>query len=88
VLLGLTEAADRELRQSLALEGPAWLQGRVRKELGKAEDLRGNRAAAMEHYREAVRVGKANHDSGSSDEAATLLQTAYRRPAEVTHVRQ
>jgi hypothetical protein len=42
----------------------------------------------MEHYREAVRVGKANHDSGSSDEAATLLKTAYRRPAEVTNVRQ
>jgi hypothetical protein len=28
----------------------------------------------MEHYREAVRVGKANHGSGSSDEAATLLK--------------
>ena len=59
VLLGLTDAADRELRQSLALEGPAWLRGRAHKELGKVEDLRGNRAAAMEHYREAVRVGKA-----------------------------
>ena len=62
VLLGRTDAADRELRQSLALEGPAWLRGRVHKELGKVEDLRGNRAAAMEHYREAVRVGKAEHD--------------------------
>ena len=88
VLLGLTDAAGRELGQSLALEGPRWLQGRVHKELGKVEDLRGNRAAAMEHYREAVRAGKANHDSGSSDEAATLLKTAYRRAAEVTNVRQ
>ncbi len=82
VLLGLTDPADRELRQSLALEGPAWLRGRVHRELGKVEDLRGNRAAAMEHYREAVRMGKANHDSGSSDEAATLLKTAYRRAAD------
>ncbi len=88
VLLGLTDAADRELRQSLAREGPAWLRGRVHKELGKVEDLRGNRAAAMEHYREAVRVGKAEHDSASSDEAATLLKAAYRRPPEVTNVRQ
>ena len=84
----LTDAADRELRKSLALEGPVWLQGRAHKDLGKVEDLRGNRAAAMEHYREAVRVGKANHDSGSSDEAEKLLKTAYRRPAEVTNVRQ
>ena len=88
MLLGRTDAADRELRQSLALEGPAWLRGRVHKELGKVEDLRGNRAAAMEHYREAVRVGKAEHDSASSDEAATLLKAAYRRPPEVTNVRQ
>ena len=88
VLLGRTDAADRELRQSLSLEGPAWLRGRVHKELGKVEDLRGNRAVAMEHYREAVRVGKAEHDSASSDEAATLLKAAYRRPPEVTNVRQ
>jgi hypothetical protein len=45
---------------------------------------------ALEAFRgrEAVRLGKANHDSGSSDEAATLLKTAYRRAAEVTNVRQ
>jgi len=50
--------------------------------------VRGNRAVAMEHYREAVREGKAEHDSASSDEAATLLKAAYRRPREVTNVRQ
>jgi hypothetical protein len=37
-------------------------------------------AAGRELRREAVRVGKAHHDSGSSDEAAALLKTAYRRP--------
>jgi hypothetical protein len=87
VLLGRTDAADRELRQSLALESPAWLRGRVSKELGKVEDLRGNRAGAIEHYREAVRVGRAEHDSASSDEAAKLLNAAYRRSPEVTNVR-
>ena len=88
ILLGRTDAADRELRQSLALEAPAWLRGRVHKELGKVEDLRGNRAAAMEHYREAVRVGRVEHDPGSADEAATLLKAVYRRPPEVTNVQQ
>jgi len=87
VLLGRTDAADRELRQSLALESPAWLRGRVRKELGKVEDLRGNRAGAIEHYREAVRVGRAEHDSASSDEAAKLVNAAYRLSPEVTNVR-
>jgi tetratricopeptide (TPR) repeat protein len=88
VLSGRIDDADRELRQSIALEGPAWLRGRVHRELGKVEDLRGNRAAALPHYREAVRVGKDEHDSGSSDEASRLLKTAYRRPPEVTNVRQ
>ena len=88
VLSGRTDAADRELRESLALEGPAWLRGRLHQELGKVEDLRGNRVGAVTHYREAVLVGKAEHDPGSSDEAARLLKTAYQRPPEVTNVRQ
>jgi tetratricopeptide (TPR) repeat protein len=88
VLSGRIDDADRELRQSLALEGPGWLRGRVQKEQGKVEDVRGNRAAALQHYREALRVGRAEHDPGSSDEASRLLKTAYRRPAEVTNVRQ
>jgi len=77
VLSGQIESADRELRQVLVLEGPAWLRGRAHKELGKVEDLRGHRAAAVEHYREAVRIGKAEHDPGSADEAASLLRDAY-----------
>jgi hypothetical protein len=50
--------------------------------------MRGNRAAAIHHYGDAVRVGKAEHDPGSADEAARLLKTAYRRRSEVTHVRR
>ena len=88
VLSGRTEAADRELRQALALEGPAWLRGRAHKELGKIEDLRGQRAAAIEHYRLAVRIGKAEHDPGSAGEAAALLKAAYQRPPEVSNGRQ
>ena len=84
VLSGRPEAADRELRQSLSLDGPAWLRGRVHKELGKVEDLRGHRAAAVEHNRQAVRIGQDGHDPASADEAAALLTTAYRAP-EVGH---
>jgi len=88
VLSGRVDAADRELRQSLTLDGPAWLKGRAHKELGKVEDLRGNRAAAIEHYRQAVRIGRAEHDPASSDEAARLLKAGYPRAPEVSHVRQ
>jgi len=88
VLANRTDAADRELRQSLTLDGPAWLKGRAHKELGKVEDLRGNRAAAIEHYRQAARIGKAEHDPASSDEAARLLKAVYPRPPEVSNVRQ
>jgi len=88
VLSGRIDDANRELRQSLALEGAPWLRGRVYKELGKVEDLRGNRAAAIEYYRDAVRVGKAEHDSASSDEAARLLKAPYRQSREESDVRQ
>ena len=81
ILSGRTEPADRELRQALALEGPAWLRGRAHRELGKVEDLRGDRAAAIEHYRQAVRIGSAEHDPGSADEAAALMKAAFRRPS-------
>jgi tetratricopeptide (TPR) repeat protein len=87
VLSGGTEAADRELRQSLELEGPAWLRGRAHKELGKVEDLRGRRTAAVEHYRQAVRIGQAEHDPASADEAASLMKAAYRPAPEVGHGR-
>jgi len=77
VLSRRPEAAERELRQSLDLEGPPWLRGRAHKELGKVEDLRGHRAAAVEHYRQAVRIGQTGHDPASAEEAAALLATPF-----------
>src|SRR5262245_58861542 len=88
VLSGEIELADRELRQALELESPAWLRGRIHKELGKVEDLRGDRAAAVERYRLAVRIGKAEHDQASADEADVLLRASYRRPSEVSNGRR
>jgi tetratricopeptide (TPR) repeat protein len=88
LLTGRVDRAEQELRRVLTLEAPAWLRGRVHKELGKADDLRGRRSAAVEHYRIAVRIAKAEHDAVSSDEAAKLLKTAYRLRSGVNHVRQ
>jgi tetratricopeptide (TPR) repeat protein len=82
------DAAEQELRQSLALDGPAWLTGRAHNELGKVEDLRGRRAAAIDHYRQAVRIGRLEHDPASSDEAARLLNAGYRPASEVGNVRE
>ena len=88
VLSGPIDAADRELRQVLVLEAPAWLRGRAHRELGKVEDLRGHRATAVEHYLQAIRIAKAEHDPAAADEAAALLEPAYRRAPEVSHGRQ
>ena len=45
------------------------------------------RVLALEHYRRAVRIGKAERDSASSDEAAKLLEVPYQQIAEVRSVR-
>lgn len=88
LLAGRADAAEQELLRVLSLEAPEWLRGRAQKELGKVADLRGNRAAALERYRIAIRTGKAEHDSTSSDEAAKLVKSRYQLPPEVRRVRQ
>ena len=88
VLTNAADAAEPELRRALALDGPEWLRGRIHKEIGKVEDLRGNRAVARGHYGQAIRIGKAEHDPDSSDEAERLLASGYPGSAEVGNVRQ
>jgi tetratricopeptide (TPR) repeat protein len=88
LLTGRIDPAEDELRRVLTLEAPEWLRGRAHKELGKVDDVRGRRRAAMEHYRIAARIAKAEHDPASSDEATKLLKNAYRPGPEVHNVRQ
>jgi tetratricopeptide (TPR) repeat protein len=75
-----TERAERELRAVLNVEAQAWVRGRAHSELGKLADLAGNRAAAMEHYRLAIRIARAEDDSTGAEEAARLLKAGYRQP--------
>ena len=87
VLINRPDPAARELERVLIMSAPEWLRGRAQKELGKIADLRGARVVALEHYRRAVRIGKAERDSASSDEAAKLLEVPYQQIAEVRSVR-
>jgi tetratricopeptide (TPR) repeat protein len=78
VLLRAREAAERELRAALRLESHDWVRGRIYKELGKLADLAGNHAGAVEEYRLAIRLGRADRDTPSADEAARLIASGYR----------
>jgi tetratricopeptide (TPR) repeat protein len=78
VALRNVDAADRELRASLAGEAPAWLRGRTSIELGKIADLAGRRAAAIQEYRRAERSCRAADDRDGVREAARLIRTPYR----------
>lgn len=72
------DAAERELRAALRGDAQEWVRGRAHRELGKIADLRGNRTGAVDEYRVAVRIGRAENDSASATEAARLLKSASR----------
>jgi tetratricopeptide (TPR) repeat protein len=71
-------AAERDLRAALAGTTRDWVRGRVHKELGKLADLAGDRARALEEYRAADPLCRADHDSDCSDEVKGLMQAGYR----------
>jgi len=72
------EPARRELQAVLAGEAPQWLRGRAHKELGKLAERGGDRGRALEAYRIAARICRAEHDAACQDEATTLLKAASR----------
>jgi tetratricopeptide (TPR) repeat protein len=78
VALENIQPAERELRAALAGATRDWLRGRIHKELGKPADLGGNRARALDEYRQAVRFCGQDEDSACAAEATALLATAYR----------
>jgi tetratricopeptide (TPR) repeat protein len=79
-LVALKDAvpAERELRSALAGASRDWVRGRTRKELGKLADLAGDRARALEEYREADRLCRLDRDSDCSSEVKNLMATRYR----------
>ena len=79
-LVTLREIGDarRELRAVLTAEANDWVHGRAHKELGKLADLSGDRSGAVEEYRLAIRLCRADDDTVCSAEAKHLMVTPYR----------
>jgi tetratricopeptide (TPR) repeat protein len=77
VALRQTEAAARELRSALAEPARRWVQGRIHVELGKLADLAGDRAAAIDEYRQAARLCGADNDDRCEKEAKGLVKNRY-----------
>lgn len=73
-----TVGALADLRTAQAVDAPRWIRGRIQLELGKIADLRGDRAAALGHYREARTLCEADRDSPCAREASALLDRPYR----------
>ncbi len=69
--------ASADLKTSLSKEGRDWVHGRAHAELGKLADLAGNREAACEEYRTAVRLAKTADDSIGAADAEKLLSQRY-----------
>jgi tetratricopeptide (TPR) repeat protein len=74
--LGRTAEAEADLRKALALEGRAWVHGRVDLELGKLALKAGDRGRARQAFGRAVALCDADNDGATADEARRLLKQA------------
>jgi tetratricopeptide (TPR) repeat protein len=72
--LGRAPEARHDLEKALAVEGRRWVQGRAHLELGKLDLNDGNRAAANEHLRTAVRLCEGDNDGLAAAESRRLLR--------------
>lgn len=66
--------ARPDLLKSLTVEGRRWVQGRAHLELGKLDQKAGAKAAAAEHFRNAVRLCESDNDEAYAAEAKRLLK--------------
>ena len=78
VALKEAEAARRALDAALRDPSRAWVQGRIRTEIGKLADLSGDRPHALEEYRAAIRLCGADEDDVCVKEARALMKRGYR----------
>jgi tetratricopeptide (TPR) repeat protein len=78
VALRETEAAARDLHTALEAHAPAWIHGRAQLELGKIDDLAGDRSSARARYRQAASSCRAGHDTACADAATRLLSRPFR----------
>jgi tetratricopeptide (TPR) repeat protein len=71
-------AAAAQLRLALTGAGRYWLRGRIHRELGKVDDLAGDRPAALREYDTASELCRADHDSDCVASVRALTKAAYR----------
>jgi tetratricopeptide (TPR) repeat protein len=77
VALNQPAAAEAELRAALADARRDWLRGRIHLELGKVADLDGDRARAVDEFRAADRLCRADHDAECVADAAALFRSSH-----------
>jgi hypothetical protein len=71
-------AASVQLHLALAGASRYWVRGRIHRELGKVDDLSGDRPAALREYDTACELCRADHDSDCVASVRALTKTAYR----------
>jgi tetratricopeptide (TPR) repeat protein len=77
VALNQPAAAQAELGAALADARRDWLRGRIRLELGKVANLDGDRARALDEFRAADRLCRADHDAECVAGAAALGKASH-----------
>jgi hypothetical protein len=69
--------ARADLADALAASPPAWTAGRIHVQTGRVADLQAQRADALSHYREGLRLCEAAHDEGCVADANRLLDRPF-----------
>jgi hypothetical protein len=78
--LGKLAEAEEDLTLALGVKDMrGWVLARVRVELGKLADLRGDRAKAQGEYRAALALIRTSPDREAAAEATRLLAQPYRQ---------
>lgn len=78
--LGMLNEAERDLRTAAGgKDARGWVLARIRIELGKVADLRGDRAKAQSEYRIAAALATSVGDDEAAAEANRLLGRAYKQ---------
>ena len=79
VRLRKLEEARTDLQTAVAANAPRWIRGRATVELGKIDDLSGDRSTARARYREGASMCEADRDPLCANEASALIGKAYRQ---------
>lgn len=76
---GLLAPSEEMLRAALTSATRDWVRGRIHVELGRLADLRGQRQTALNAYRRAESLCRADRDRACVSDTATLESRPYRQ---------